>query len=120
MRRYFYTVIFFIWASSVVWNASRPQKEFIVEFPHFDKFMHVVYYIPGGYFCFLFLRSFGGTSIPLSFSMGITIGIIDEFIQSFVPEREPDFMDLLADILGLIIGIVLARWRASLPTSSDR
>lgn len=112
MRKYFYTLIFFVWASSVVWNASHPSRLPPVDFPHFDKVAHTIYYIPGGYFAFLFLRVFGVISVPLSFIFVSSIGFLDEFIQSLVPGREPSFLDIIADFLGAAIGILTARWRS--------
>lgn len=114
MRRYFYISIFFIWAASVVWNASHAAKLPPIEFPSLDKILHIVYYIPGGYFCFLFLRSYGINSVPLTFIMTCSIGILDEFIQSFFPSRESSFYDILADFLGILIGIIFARWRSKI------
>lgn len=114
VKRYIYALLFFVWSSSVIWSASRLQKVPEIEFPHIDKILHAIYYAPGGYFSFLFLKAFGISSGVLSFFMGAIVGILDEFIQSFVPGRSVDLFDFLADCIGLAMGVILARWRVSL------
>lgn len=110
VRRYFYSFVFFVWMCSVVFNASRTSNLPPI-FPNIDKLVHSIYYIPGGYFGYLYLISFGANSSLYAFFMVTSVGFLDEFIQSFVPGRDSDFFDILADSIGVMIGIILANWR---------
>jgi VanZ family protein len=103
--------LFFLWSASVVFNASRPSKLPELGIENIDKLIHFLYYIPGGFFCFLYLERYEVRSKKLSFLLCIIISLIDEFIQSFIPGRNSDIFDILADSLGIALGIILGSMR---------
>ncbi len=110
----FHRILFFGWAILVVWNASRIATIPFQEIPHIDKLLHMIFYIPGGYTAFLFIRSFGVKSYSLAFLISSCIAVLDEFIQSLTPHRDPNIFDIFADLIGIILGLFLARLRENL------
>jgi len=104
----FYSFLFFIWAVSVVFNASKPGTEIPKFVSHADKFLHFLYYFPAGYISASIFYYSGG-SFLLGIIPTIIMGGVDEFIQSFTPGRYSDFFDLIADFFGALAGILLFR-----------
>lgn len=103
--------LFFLWSGSVIFNASRPSKLPELGIENLDKLIHFLYYIPGGFFCFLYLNRYEVRSKKLSFLLCIIISLVDEFIQSFIPGRHSDILDVFADSLGIALGILLGSIR---------
>ncbi len=103
-------IIFFIWAISVVLGASS-TPHLPLGIHYLDKLIHFIYYIPGGYFSFLYVKIFGKSSSLLSMFFVLCIAFTDEFVQSFVPGRNVDTFDFFADMLGAVVGIALANYR---------
>ena len=102
--------LFFLWATSIVYNASREAGEIPRFVSHVDKLAHFLYYIPGGYVSAYLFYMYGTTPL-FGVIPPVIMGFVDEFIQSFTPGRYPDFFDFVADLLGISAGIFLFRLR---------
>ena len=105
-RAYFYVFLFFLWFFIVIYNASLPSR-IPAGLGNLDKIIHFIYYIPGGFLAFMYIRAFGQISLLASFLLALSVSITDEFIQSFIPGRQADFFDIVADTFGIILGIYL-------------
>jgi VanZ family protein len=90
----------------VIYNASLPSR-IPAGLGNLDKIIHFIYYIPGGFLAFMYIRAFGQISLLASFLLALSVSITDEFIQSFIPGRQADFFDIVADAFGIILGIYL-------------
>jgi len=107
-----YTAILFFLSD----QNSFPHEPF---FPHEDKIVHIILYLPMGFLLAGFLNSiFFHSCINqnltssrlrilyyLYFFLGaIHLSVMDESHQFFVPGRNAEFLDMAADIIGCATG----------------
>ena len=106
-QRFWFPVIFYsgiIFYASSVPNVKTPWQEI-----QFDKFLHILAYLPFG---FLLARGMCNTrgSVSRGMLLGTVLlvsflyGVSDEVHQSFVPGRDAGMIDVIADIIGGVIG----------------
>lgn len=89
--------------------SSVPNVKIPLQEVRFDKVLHVLEYMPFGFFL---ARGIYNTRIPAFTGMfwGVIIsilflhGVSDEFYQSFVPGRSAGGGDVIADVTGGVIG----------------
>jgi VanZ family protein len=82
---------------------------------HYDKILHIIEYIPFGFFGG---RALHKSFFPIRFKavglgvlvMALLYGLSDEWHQSFVPGRSASIYDVAADLIGALGGCYLYFW----------
>lgn len=98
-----------LYSGIIFYASSIPNVKTPLQAVFFDKFLHVVLYLPFG---FLLARLVYQTGFSVSRNrlLGIVLlgtffyGVSDEAHQAFVPGRSKEFLDTMADTLGGFLG----------------
>lgn len=101
-------VLILLYLGFIAGGSLTPVPPLKIEIPNLDKAIHILLYIPLGFFLSL-LKIFSGFFLnfflPLWF--GSLYGAILELLQHFVPGRTPSWGDEIANVLGVGIGLGL-------------
>lgn len=76
-----------------------------VRWEHADKLVHILLYIPVGFFAVMYFRQ-RRLGVYLAWMFGVFYGFTDELHQLLVPRRSFSLGDILADAVGVTVGIV--------------
>ena len=107
LLRFWFPVI--LYSGIIFCVSSIPDMKIPLREVWFDKVLHVLEYMPFGFFL---ARGLYNTKIPVFtgmfwaavFSISFLYGASDEFHQSFVPGRNAGVDDVIADTVGGAIG----------------
>ena len=106
-QRFWFPVI--LYSGIIFYVSSVPNVKMPLQEIQFDKFLHVLVYMPFG---FLLARGICHTrdSVPRGMLLGAVIlgsllyGISDEVHQSFVSGRSAEALDVITDAIGGAVG----------------
>ncbi len=105
-----------IYSGIIFYISSIPHLSVPLSGMDFDKFVHIIEYMPLG---LLVSRAFYNTKKGIGLRsvylwaviLCFVYGISDEFHQFFVAGRDSSVFDLLADLVGSILGVHLyCKW----------
>ncbi|MCM8795061.1 MAG: VanZ family protein [Candidatus Omnitrophica bacterium] len=103
----------FLYAGFIFWlsSASRPIPGIQI-FPWLDKPLHMIEYLPLGFFILRALAgSIGGVSLSrlhwLAILGALAVAVSDEVYQRFTPMRFSSPIDVGADVVGAAAGQVI-------------
>jgi len=106
-QKFWFPVI--LYSGIIFYVSSMPDVKTPLQGIQFDKFLHILVYVPFG-----FLLARGICNARGSVSRGMLLGTVlmvsflyglsDEIHQSFVPGRNAGIIDIIADTVGSVAG----------------
>ena len=95
------------WCLLVFILSSVPGNRYPqVRWEHADKLVHILLYIPVGFFAVIYFRQ-RQLGVHLAWMFGVFYGFTDELHQLLVPRRSFSLGDIIADAAGVTVGIVV-------------